>query len=67
MSRYLILVILNTPVILISILNLLVSFKLNHINRRHFISRTAVWLGIFAGLVFAKPIYVFILKKTYYH
>ncbi len=57
MSRYLVLIILNTPLIMVAILSATVSYKLKKIDRRRYILRLILWLGIFAGLVFAQPIY----------
>ena len=63
MSRYLLLVLINLPLILIGLLNATVSYKLNKISKKHYIFRLILWLGILAGLVFAEPIYNFLFAK----
>lgn len=63
MSRYVILVIFNTPLILAGMLNAIIALKLKRIGKRRFLFRIAFWSSIFAGLVFAQPIYSFLFSK----
>lgn len=63
MSRYVLLVIINLPLITIGILNATVSYKLGKTNRKHYIFRLIMWLGILSGLIFAEPIYNFLFSK----
>lgn len=63
MSRYLILVILNTPLIIAAVINTLVGYKLGRMSRRRFFFGLAFWLLIFASLVFIKPIYSFLFSN----
>lgn len=63
MSRYVLLILINLPLILIGILNAIVSYKLGRSNKKHLIFRLILWLGILAGLVFAEPIYYFLFSK----
>lgn len=60
MSRYLILVLLNIPLICAAILNAVVSYNLKHLSLRRFIFKVAFWVTIFLGLVFAESIYNFL-------
>lgn len=62
MSRYTLLIILNTPLIIAGIVNAIVSFKLKHSTRRRFIIRIALWVAIFLSLVFAQSIYNFLFS-----
>lgn len=64
MSRYALLVILNTPLIIIGILNTIVSYKMKNIGKRRFIFRLVLWIGIFAGLLFAEPIYNYLFTNN---
>ena len=64
MSRYAILIILNTPLILIGIINLVVGYKLKHMSQRRFLLGMAFWLILFAGLVSVKPIYSFLFSNN---
>ena len=63
MSRYLILVLLNTPFIVAGILSAIASFKLGNSSRRYLAIRVLFWLIIFAGLVFAEPLYRFLFSN----
>lgn len=64
MSRYTILVILNTPLIIAGILNALVAYKISKISTRRFVLQIIFWLFIFAGLVAAEPIYRFLFSNN---
>lgn len=63
MSRYTILIILNTPLIIAGILSAVVSYKLNYSNRRRFIYRVVLWMAILAGLIFAENLYKFLFSN----
>jgi hypothetical protein len=62
-SRYLILLILTTPFVLVALLNVLVDYKTKKISRKKFSMYTASWLVIFTGLLLAQPIYTFLFSK----
>lgn len=68
MSRYLILVILNLPLIVAGLLGSLIDFKTNKINRGKYIFQSVLWLGILACLAMTQPVYSFLhshhLTKT---
>ena len=64
MSRYLILILLNTPLVLVGMLSTLVSYKLGRMNRRRFGVRLLLWLAILSGLLFAEPIYAFLFSNN---
>lgn len=64
MSRYVLLIILNTPLIIIGILNTTVSYKMKNIGKRRFIFRLVLWIGIFVGLLFAEPIYNYLFTNN---
>ncbi|OGL34613.1 hypothetical protein A3F65_00755 [Candidatus Saccharibacteria bacterium RIFCSPHIGHO2_12_FULL_47_16b] len=64
MSRYLLLVILNTPLIIAAMMNTVVGYKLGHMGRRRFFFGLSFWLLIFAALVFVKPIYSYLFSNN---
>lgn len=64
MSRYLILIILNTPFVLAGILNALVNYKLKKVSTRRFVYQLTMWLLVFAGLVLVKSIYEFLFSNN---
>jgi hypothetical protein len=63
-SRYLILVILNAPLILAAVLGVLVDFKLGKITRRKFIFQISLWGILFIGLASAHFIYEFLFSNN---
>lgn len=64
MSRYLLLVILNTPLIIAGILSATVSYKMKRSGRRRFIFRVIVWLLILIGLILVQPIYNYLFSNN---
>ena len=64
MSRYLLLVLLNLPLIILALTGALVSYKLGRISRSKFIFQIAIWGLIFAGLASAKFIYEFLFSNN---
>jgi hypothetical protein len=66
-SRYLILLLLNTPFIIAALVNALVTYKLSKMSRPRFIFQVILWLAVFAGLALAKPIYEFLFSNNLTH
>lgn len=64
MSRYLLLVILNLPLLIAAMMNTIVGYKLGHMGRRRFIFGMIFWSLILAGLVFLKPIYDYLFTNN---
>lgn len=64
MSRYLILVLLNTPLVVASIVSAVVSYKLGRSTLRRFVFRVVFWLAIFTGLVFTERVYSFLFSNN---
>lgn len=63
MSRYLLLVILNTPLIIAGTINAVVSYKLGHSSKRRLVVRVITWIVIFLSLLFTKSIYDFLFSN----
>ena len=63
MSRYLILVILNVPLIAAALLSALVDYKMGKFPRKTFIRQIVIWIVIFSGLAGAKFIYQFLFSN----
>jgi hypothetical protein len=61
-SRYLLLVLLNIPLVLVALISTLVDFKLGKSSTRKFIFQTFVWLTIIIGLLVVKPVYEFLFS-----
>lgn len=64
MSRYLILVILNLPLIAAGVLSATVSYKLHKSSRRRFVFRILTWVVILLSLLFAESIYNFLFSNN---
>ena len=63
MSRYLILVLLNLPLIVVAIANTIISYKMNHISVRRLIIKVSFWLIVLLGLIFTDSIYLFLYDQ----
>lgn len=64
MSRYLVLLLLNLPFILLAILSILTQYKLGKISRRRFFTQLAIWVSIITGLALAEPIYSWLFSNN---
>lgn len=60
MSRYLILLLLNLPFVIIGVVNSLVGYKLGQSSRQKLYARLGFWLILLTGLVLAEPIYEYL-------
>ena len=67
MSRYLILLLINTPFVIGGIVNALVSYKLDKISKRRFLYQCLTWLIVFTGLATIKPLYEFLFSNNLTH
>lgn len=63
MSRYLILLLLNTPLVLASLFTALVDYKMGKYTRQKLIGQTVIWLIILTGLAAAQPVYQFLFSN----
>lgn len=55
--RYLALIVLNIPIILVAILNITTKYKLGKMSRRRFTTQLIIWLTILVVVTAAFPIY----------
>lgn len=60
MSRYLILLLLNLPFIIVGMVNSLVAYKIGRSSKSKLYVRLAFWLILLAGLIAAEPIYEYL-------
>lgn len=63
MSRYLILIILNSPLILVALFNAFVSYKLGRTSKTRFIVKSFFWLFILTTLILTEEIYNFLYNE----
>ena len=64
MSRYLLLFLLNLPLIVIAVGGLVVKLKLKKISGKRFFVYMCFWLLILAGLILAQPIYEYLFANN---
>lgn len=62
--RYLILVLLNVPVILIALVNITAQYKMKKVSANRFRQQSLLWIAIFFLLVSSFPAYNFVAGKT---
>ncbi|MEO6513728.1 MAG: hypothetical protein ABIR37_03500 [Candidatus Saccharimonadales bacterium] len=62
MSRYLILLLLNLPLVLIALLSALVDYKMGKLSRKKYFIQIGVWLVILAGIASSHFIYAFLFS-----
>ena len=55
--RYLILIILNLPIILLALVNIITQYKLGRVSKNRFRHQLIIWLLILAVLIGAFPFY----------
>lgn len=55
--RYLVLILLNTPIIFLAFLNIVTQYKLRRISRRRFYHQLVLWIVILTLLIGSFPVY----------
>ena len=63
MSRYIILIILNTPLVFAALINAVVSYKLGHLGKRRFVLKFLFWASVLIGLIFTETIYSYLYNE----
>lgn len=61
--RYLILLLLNIPIVSIALLNLITKFKLKKITKRRFKIQMILWAILLIVLIFSFPLYNYLAGK----
>lgn len=61
--RYIVLVLLNLPIIILALVNLITNYKINKSSSRHFKHQLFLWLIILIILVCSFPFYNFIIGR----
>jgi len=64
MSRYLLLFLLNAPIVITAIVSSVVDYKMSKISKRKFIFRFTFWLLALSALALAYPIYQFLFNEN---
>jgi len=55
--RYAILILLNLPIILLGLLNIITKYKMKRVPKRHFVKQLILWIVLLVVLVSSFPIY----------
>lgn len=64
MSKYLLLILLNAPIILAGLVRSVVTLKLRHTTRDKAYIRILVWLLALVVIVFAQPLYDYLIANN---
>lgn len=59
--RYLILLLLNVPIISVALLNLVTRYKLRKISKKRFSIQILLWLGLLTVLILSFPVYNYLV------
>ena len=62
--RYVILVLLNLPIILLALLNIITKYKMKRVPRRHFVKQLIMWIIILIVLIGSFPIYNILVGRS---
>ena len=62
--RYVILVLLNLPIILLGLLNIVTKYKMKRVSRRHFVKQLTMWIIILVVLIGSFPIYNILVGRS---
>jgi hypothetical protein len=62
--RYLILVLLNVPIILLALINIVTQYKMKKVDRKRFRFQLVLWLVILVVLLSSFPIYNYVIGKS---
>lgn len=61
--RYIILVLVNIPIIMLALVNLLTQYKIRKISKSRFNHQIILWMAIFIVLIVSFPFYNYIVAK----
>lgn len=62
--RYLILILLNVPIILLALVNIVTQYKLHKVSFTHFRHQIALWLGVLIVVIGSFPVYNMIVGRA---
>ncbi len=65
MSRYLLLLLLNLPFVLLAVTGIITRYKMKRITRRRASMQLLAWLILLCGLVAAEPVYHWLFANNY--
>lgn len=63
MSRYLLLFLLNAPLVIAGVLGSATQYKMGKSSRRRFTAQLMIWILILAGLIIAQPLYEWLYSQ----
>lgn len=61
--RYLLLILLNVPVIFFALLNIITQYKMHRVTRQRFYQQLLIWLVILVTLLISYPLYNFFIGR----
>jgi uncharacterized membrane protein YciS (DUF1049 family) len=63
MSKYTLLIISTTPIIIMGMMSIIIAYKLKRIGKRKLVGRFGLWLLAFWGIIFLQPIYNYLIQQ----
>lgn len=63
MNKYTVLLLLNLPIVILGILNVIVTYKLRKFSKKKMVFRLTLWLLVLIGLILAEPIYDYLYSN----
>jgi len=64
MSRYLLLILLNIPFIMLSIIGAITQYKLKRLTKKRFIIQIFIWILVLVGLISVESIYTWLFTHN---
>lgn len=65
MSRYVLLLIINLPFLILAVTGIITRYKMKRITKRRASIQLALWLIIFIGLALAEPVYRWLFANNF--
>lgn len=62
--RYLILILINIPVILLALVNIITQYKLGHASRQRFTHQLVLWVVLLIVLIGSYPVYNYLSNRA---
>lgn len=65
MSRYILLLLINLPFILLAITGIITRYKMKRITKRRASIQLLMWLAVLLGLIIAEPLYHWLFEHNF--
>ena len=62
--RYLVLILLNVPIILLALVNIVTQYKLRKVSKNRFRHQIVIWLGVLIVVIGSFPVYNLVVGRA---